>query len=404
MNKRRVVITGVGCVSPYGIGLEKLRHNIFNYKHSLKLDTYLNKNYVVGKVLDFNEKELIPREYRRTMPRMSEYAYIAVLEALMKANISLDTIDLSTISTIIASGYNSVSPNTSEIIFKELIETGRIKSISGSTIIQMLGNIASSNISSTFNFKGRCFSPAAACAGGIQSIIMAYESMLLNKTDIVVCGGTEEYHSLTHMTFSKLGISSTELNPKYASIPFDINRTGVVCSEGAGITILQEYNEDLPYLAEIVGTGTNSSTNMVYSNEDSITSCMKEALEDANLKPEDIAYISTHATGTIEGDIAEGLAISKLFPHNPCVNTLKGYLGHTMAASGAIELIANITSISKGIWYGANNLLNYDTKCGNLNITNNHRYVSKKSNYLLKNSFGLGGINTTIIIKINKGE
>ena len=227
--------------------------------------------------------------------------------------------------------------------------------------------------------------------------------MLLGKTDIVVCGGSEEFHNLTHMTFLKLGIASTGLDPEYSSVPFDNNRSGVVCSEGAGIVTLQEYQKDLPYYAEIVGVGTNNSTDMVYSNKDSIIDCMKEALDDAHLRPEDITHINTHATGTPEGDISEGLAISELFPHRPYVNILKGYLGHTMAASGTIELIANIVSLSKGLWYGVNNLRDYDTKCGDLNINTSH-IVTPEPKYLLKNSFGLGGINTTIIVKINKGE
>lgn len=396
MNKRRVVITGVGCVSPYGTGLTALMTGINNYKCSLKLDNYLDREYVVGKVPDFNEKN-IPREYGRTMPRMGKYAYTATHEALVRANINPSTTDFSTISTVIASGYGSAI--VSEKIFEELLRTGRLKSIPASLVIQILGNIVASNVASAFGFKGRCIAPAAACAGGIQSIITAYESMLLGKTDIVVCGGSEEFHNLTYMTFLKLGIVSTGLDPEYSSVPFDNNRSGVVCSEGAGIVTLQEYQKDLPYYAEIVGVGTNNSTDMVYSNKNSIIECMKEALDDANLKPEDITHINTHATGTPEGDISEGLAISELFPHKPYVNILKGYLGHTMAASGAIELIANIVSLSKGLWYGINNLRDYDTKCGDLNINTSHM-VTSKPKYLLKNSFGLGGINTSLIVKI----
>ena len=401
MKKRRIVITGVGCVSPYGTGLTALMTGINNYKCPLKLDNYLDREYVVGKVPDFNEKD-IPREHSRTMPRMGKYAYTAAREALVEANINPSTIDFSTISTVIASGY-TCSAIVSEKIFEELLRTGKIKSISASLVLQMLGNIAASSVASAFGFKGRCIAPAAACAGGIQSIITAYESMLLGKTDIVVCGGSEEFHNLTHMTFLKLGIASIGLDPEYSSVPFDNNRSGVVCSEGAGIVTLQEYQKDLPYYAEIVGVGTNNSTDMVYSNKNSIIECMKEALDDAHLKPEDITHINTHATGTPEGDISEGLAISELFPHRPYVNILKGYLGHTMAASGTIELIANIVSLSKGLWYGVNNLRDYDTKCGDLNINTSH-IVTPEPKYLLKNSFGLGGINTTIIVKINKGE
>ena len=400
MKKRRVVITGIGCVSPYGTGVVSLIKGIINYTYPLTVQKYLDREYVVGRIPSFNEKS-IPREHNRTMPRMGKYAYEATLEALIGANINPFTIDFSTISTVIASGYGSAI--VSEKIFEELLRTGKIKSISASLVLQMLGNITASNVASAFGFKGRCIAPAAACAGGIQSIITAYESMLLGKTDIVVCGGSEEFHDLTHMTFLKLGIASTGLDPEYSSVPFDNNRSGVVCSEGAGIVTLQEYQKDLPYYAEIVGVGTNNSTDMVYSNKNSIIECMKEALDDAHLKPEDITHINTHATGTPEGDISEGLAISELFPHRPYVNILKGYLGHTMAASGAIELIANIVSLSKGLWYGVNNLRDYDTKCGDLNINTSH-IVTPEPKYLLKNSFGLGGINTTIIVKINKGE
>ena len=401
MKKRRVVITGIGCVSPYGTGVVSLIKGIINYTYPLTVQKYLDREYVVGRIPSFNEKS-IPREHNRTMPRMGKYAYEATLEALNCAEIYPDLAYCPTISTIVASGYGSA--DVSEKVFKELLETGKIKSISASLVLQMLGNITASNVASAFGFKGRCIAPAAACAGGIQSVITAYESMLLGKTDVVVCGGAEEFHNLTHMTFLKLGIASTGIDPSYSSVPFDTNRTGVVCSEGAGIFILEEFNKNRKdYFAEIVGVGTNNSTDMVYSNKDSILDCMKEALNDANLRPSDIDFINTHATGTPEGDVSEGLAISELFPHKPYVNILKGYLGHTMAASGAIELIANIASLNKNIWFGVSNLKSYDTKCGDLNINTKHITVGTPK-YLLKNSFGLGGINTTIIVKLNKGE
>ena len=401
MKKRRVVITGIGCVSPYGTGVVSLIKGIINYTYPLTVQKYLDREYVVGRIPNFNEKS-IPREHNRTMPRMGKYAYEATLEALNCAEIYPDLAYCTTISTIIASGYGSA--DVSEKVFKELLETGKIKSISASLVLQMLGNITASNVASAFGFKGRCIAPAAACAGGIQSVITAYESMLLGKTDVVVCGGAEEFHNLTHMTFLKLGIASTGIDPSYSSVPFDTNRTGVVCSEGAGIFVLEEFNKNRKdYFAEIVGVGTNNSTDMVYSNKDSILDCMKEALDDANLRPSDIDFINTHATGTPEGDVSEGLAISELFPHKPYVNILKGYLGHTMAASGAIELIANIASLNKNIWFGVSNLKSYDTKCGDLNINTKHITVGTPK-YLLKNSFGLGGINTTIIVKLNKGE
>lgn len=406
MKKRRVVVTGMGCVSPYGLGCSTLQKGIeenINPFSNMNIKTSRTKtvNFPVGLVPNRRSLELdLPREVTRTMSLLSIYAYLATKEALEQAGIGITPVWNKQIGTSISSSLASIEMCGE--IFEKYYDINP-KDMPSTLPFKTLNHASAFNIAGAFNLLGRCISSSSACAGGLQSIALGYEAIVHNKANVMVCGGTEEYHPFLTLTFNKLGIASKE-----ACKPFDINRNGIIVSEGAGILVLEERKHAIErgatIYAEILGSGMNISPNISYSDTDSIIDCMKEASIDACILFHSINLVNAHATGTDTGDIAEGKAIEQLLP-NTMTNALKGYYGHTMGACGAIETISTILGLNKGKFYSTKNCNIYDSNCGKIDFTNELTNVDIYSPIVLKNSFGLGGTNTTLIFQaFNKGE
>lgn len=410
MNRRRVVITGMGSVSPYGHGNKFLKQGLdsasdpFSHvKIKVSKDRYgifpvglvPTKYYGYDDIISMSDLH-IPREIDRSMSNLSRYAYFATREALMQSGITQQNDFYSNIGTAISSTLPSI--HTYEELFNKYIDIDP-KQMPSTISFKTMNHTSSLNIASAFGLKGRCLSPSSACAGGLQSIILGYEAIAFNRTNVMVCGGTEEYHPFLTLIFNKLGIAS-----KSSCKPFDIERDGIIISEGSGILVLEEYehaiNRGANIIAEILGTGINTSSNLANSDIQSIYSCMQEAIKDANKQfhIDKIKFINAHATGTNIGDMAEGKAIESIFNLFTNVNSLKGYFGHAMGASGSLELIASILGLQDNKFYSTIGCNNYDKRCGNININNKSTYFNNP--ILLKNNFGLGGINTSVIIKI----
>lgn len=409
MNKRRVVITGMGCVSPYGIGCSILQSGIENELNPFtKVDIKISKTKVVSFPVGLiPNREIMehgfPREVVRTMSLLSMFAYYAANEALEQAGINPtcpNYNDSKRIGTSISSSLASIEMCGE--IFEKYYDINP-KDMPSTLPFKTLNHASAFNIAGAFNLLGRCISSSSACAGGLQSIALGYETIAYNKADVMVCGGTEEYHPFLTLTFNKLGIAS-----RTGCKPFDIARNGIIVSEGAGILVLEEREHAVrrgaTILAEVLGSGMNISQNISYSDTDSIIDCMVEAVNDANVTFNRIEFVNAHATGTDTGDIAEGKAIEQLLP-NTMTNALKGYYGHTMGACGAIETISTILGLNKGKFYSTKNCNTYDSNCGKIDFTNELTNVDIYSPIVLKNSFGLGGTNTTLIFQaFNKGE
>ena len=408
MKKRRVVVTGMGCVSPYGLGCSVLQKGIeenINPFSNMNIKTSRTKtvNFPVGLIPNRRSLELdLPREVTRTMSLLSIYAYLATKEALEQAGIGIIPVWNKQIGTSISSTLASIEMCGE--IFEKYYDINP-KDMPSTLPFKTLNHASAFNIAEAFNLLGRCISSSSACAGGLQSIALGYEAIVHNKANVMVCGGTEEYHPFLTLTFNKLGIASRK-----GCKPFDTLRDGIVVSEGAGILILEEEEHAVQrgatIYAEILGSGMNISPNISYSDTDSIIDCMSEALLDAFVFTHEhgINLINAHATGTDTGDIAEGKAIEYLLP-DVQVNALKGYYGHTMGACGAIETISTILGLNKGKFYATKNCNTYDSNCGKIDFTNELTNVDIYNPIVLKNSFGLGGTNTTLIFQaFNKGE
>lgn len=410
MHKRRVVITGLGAVSPFGWKLKDLLDGLEAGRSSLSLmspDEAIAgmKARVGGKAPAFDEKS-IPREFRRTMSRMGIMAYVAAREALDSAGIdSLPPLagQYRHMGTSISS--TTVSPNTLEDFFRLYLhgDSKSVETVRSTVFFKVMGHAVPSNLAVLFGLSGRCLSPAAACASSLQAMGLAYESVAFGRADMMLCGGVEEFHPLLPATFDRIGAASHSAEPATASRPFDIRRDGIVCSEGAGIAVLEEYESararGAEIVAEIVGFGTNTSpSSIVFPDSGAIEQCMRMALEDSGLGASDISLVNAHATATEHGDIAETQAVSRIFGDKMAVNSLKGYLGHAMAASGSIELAGVICAARNGMVHGTRNLEEADPRCGKVDIFSEHR--ERTVRYIMKNSFGLGGVNASLLLKL----
>ncbi|MCK5099073.1 MAG: beta-ketoacyl-[acyl-carrier-protein] synthase family protein, partial [Desulfobacteraceae bacterium] len=272
------------------------------------------------------------------------------------------------------------------------------------SFFKCISHTVSMNLAQYLGITGSVIATSAACASSLQAIGTGFELIRHNKQDIVLCGGAEELHPTVTGSFDILFATSTRFNdnPENTPRPFDKNRDGLVCGEGAGILVLEELEHakkrNANILAEVLGYNTcGSGAHISQSNREAMIQCMNSTLSDANLKPENIDFVSAHATATLQGDNEEAAAIYEVFGSKTPVNSLKGYLGHTLGASGAIELAVSIEMMNKSIIYPTLNLDDVDDNCNMINHVKTK--LTKNIDFMLKNCFAFGGINASIILK-----
>ncbi|MFO7728067.1 MAG: beta-ketoacyl-[acyl-carrier-protein] synthase family protein [Desulfonatronovibrio sp.] len=406
MPLNRVVITGMGAVSPYGSGVDV-------YCRSLKQGTSAVHRYppleeirglrchIAGVVPELDEKQ-IPRKFRRSMSRMSIFSMLASVEALDMAGISKQVRQDPQTGVII--GTTVSSPQTQQDFFADYLQDFSIERIKSSLFFKIMGHTCAANVAMALGISGRVMAPAAACATGVQAIGLGYEAIALGRQNIMICGGAEELHPLTVAIFDIINAASTGYNsdPGFSPRPFDRARDGTVCSEGCGILVLESLKSALergaPILAEIIGfASTGDTTNISAPDPDCIARCMQKALEDARVQPDQVDYINAHATATLLGDRAECRAIAGLFGRDTPVSSLKGYFGHSLAGSGALEMIALIKMMEESICLPTLNLTEPDEGCDMVRHVT--KTESRSINIALKNNFALGGVNASLVVR-----
>lgn len=395
--RQRVAITGIGTVSPYGVGVPTLMEGLLAEHCALSLipDNMKISDvdcHIAGFVPSISTR--IPRETRRGMSPMSVYAYLAAKEALAQAGLENEKSIGVCVGSTLGSGIEIAS------IFNELHQKGHLNRVRSMSFFKIMGHTLASNVALSLGLSGRVISPTAACATGLQAIGMAYETIAFGREKRMLCGGSEEFSFLATATFDKIGAASQALDPNIASLPFDKRRQGVVCSEGSGILCLEEMEtakqRGAEILGEIKGFATHISTDIAMLSPDSALRSMHAAITDASMSVNEIGYVNTHATGTIGGDIAEGQAIEQLFGHKVPVSSLKGYMGHPLAASGAIEAIVCVEMLKTNTLVGMRQDFSNDPACGDIQFAQTRDMLKKPC--ILKNSFALGGIYTSIVI------
>lgn len=410
MSLNRVVITGVGTVSPYGVGIpifiEKLfagRSAVVNMKNEWAPAINDLMCYVGAPLSEpLNEKD-IPRKFRKTMGKTAILSYLAVKEALNTADINDELLCSGKLG--ISFGSSTGSAESTERFFVEHLNTKSARSLPSGIFFQVMSHTSAANIAQAFNVCGRVVSPNSACSSSAQSIGIAYEMIKCGYQDIMLCGGSDELHVTTNASFDMVQAASYKYNdnPTHTPRPFDKDRDGTVCGEGAGCVILESVasakKRDAKILGEVIGFATNASgVHMAHADGDSIVRCIQDALQSAELNPTDIDYINAHATGTIIGDGSEAEAIKQVFESlNVPVSSLKGHIGHTLGASGVLELIGVLHMIETNTLIPTLNLNEPDDQCGGINHV--QKSAIRKINIIIKNSFAFGGINTVLIIK-----
>lgn len=414
MSKRRVVITGLGAVTPYGVGVNKFWESLKEGKsgistsESIDIDKHVVK--ISGEVKNFNPEDYIEPKKAKKMDRFIQFAMVAADEAIKDAKIEdLNGIDPYRVGVIVSSAAGGF--RTFEENHKRIIEKGPNK-CSPFTVPMMIVNMASGNISMKYGYKGINKVVISACATGTHSIGDAFRAIQWDDADIMVAGGAEA-------TICDVGVgafsaartlSKRNDEPEKASRPYDKDRDGFIMSEGSAVLVLEEYEHakkrGAHIYAEIVGYGqTGDAYDVVAPAPDGAGAikAMEFALKDAHMEPKDIQYINTHGTSTGLGDKAESNAVAHVFgdkKQNPdlLVSSTKSMHGHMLGATGAAEAIVCIKTINENIVPPTINLFNQDEEVADLNYVP-FKAVKAPVHATLSNSFGFGGQNASIIIK-----
>jgi 3-oxoacyl-[acyl-carrier-protein] synthase II len=411
MRLKRVVITGIGAVSPLGADCEALRAGLAEGRSAVvsmreEWRKYKNLKSLVGAPAPLLNEREVPRQNRRSMSRMSIFAYQAARQALADAfgdaAAGLSHFDAGRLGCVI--GSTTGSPIALNETFEIMIPNYDLSHLPAIKFFQCVSHTAAMNVAQCLGLTGTVLATSAACASGLQAAGAAYDLIRLGTQDAVLCGGAEELHASVTGSFDVMFVASARHNdsPTSTPRPFDRDRDGLVCGEGAGILLLEEYERARARNAKIYGEITGyhtcgSGAHVSQSSKSALVTCMRSALANAGLPPEEIGYVNAHAAGTLQGDAEEAAAIREVFGADVPVSSLKGHLGHTLGASGAIELIASLLMMRDGGLIPTLNLENTAPDCEGIDCFT--APLRRNISALIKNSFAFGGVNSALVCR-----
>lgn len=413
MELRRVVVTGLGALTPIGNTVEEYWNGLINGVSGAAPITYFDaskfKTQFACELKNFNVEDFIDRKEARKMDRFTQYAVVSATEAMEDANFDLDKIDVDRSGVIWGSGIGGLE--TFQIEMLNYAAGDGTPKFNPFFIPKMIGDIACGHISIKYGFRGPNFGTVSACASSTNAIIDAFNYIRLGHADVMVTGGSEAAVTIAGMGgFNALhALSTRNDDPKTASRPMDKDRDGFVLGEGAGALILEEYEHAIARGAkiycEIGGGGMSADAHHITAPHPEglgAKNVMLNCLRDAGLKPTDVDGVNMHGTSTPLGDIAESKAIEQVFGEHAYtmnLNSTKSMTGHLLGAAGAIETIASILSIKHGIVPPTINHFtddeNIDSK---LNFTFNTAQ-KREMNVVMSNTFGFGGHNACVLVK-----
>jgi 3-oxoacyl-[acyl-carrier-protein] synthase II len=412
--RRRVVVTGIGLVIPVGIGVETAWKNVCEGKSGIGPLTRFDSNgfetRIAGEVRDFNPELYIDKKEIKKMDLFIHYAIAATKEALGDARLAITSENSEQIGVIVGTGLGGLP--SIEKYHKVLLEKGPGR-ITPFFIPMLIANLASGQIAILFGPKGPNTCVVTACATGAHCIGDAFRTIVYGDAEAMIAGGTEA--NITPLTvggFNAMKALSTRNDePQKASRPFEKNRDGFVIAEGAGVLVLEELqfalNRKARIYAELVGYGYTGDAYHITApspDGDGAVRCMKMAIKDAGLKPEDVDYINAHGTSTPLNDLTETLAIKKVFGDRAKkvpVSATKSMTGHLLGAAGSTEAIFTILSIRDGIMPPTLNYEEPDPQCDLDYVPNVAR--RKPLKIAMSNAFGFGGTNAALVFKKFEG-
>ncbi|MGE8057459.1 beta-ketoacyl-ACP synthase II [Bacillus mycoides] len=406
----RVVITGMGIVSPIGNDIKTFWNNLIKGESGIvNIDTFDvtdHKTKIAGIVQDFDTDEVLGKKEARRLDRFSQFALAAAEQAWSDSKLDLDRIDVERLGVYVGSGIGGIETLIENV---DALRQKGPRRVSPTLVPAIMSNAAAAQISIKWNAMGPSMSPVSACAIGNTAIGEAFRLIRSGEADVIFAGGTES--AITGLSIASFGnataLSTRNDNPTKASRPFDENRDGFVMSEGAGILILESLSHALrreaKIYAEVIGYGASSDAYHIVATHPEGKGAylaMRSALKNANISPEEVDVISAHATSTKVGDISETMAIKQLFgkqAYQIPVTANKSMLGHMLGAAGGVEAIALAMSLKEGIVPPTINLESPDPLCDLDYVPSVARQV--KINIGLSNSFGFGGHNAAIVLK-----
>ncbi len=413
MSKRRVAVTGMGCVTPYGIGVDRLWNNLKNgisgiKEHNLDKNKHLVK--IAGQVpADIDIEAYVDSKEAKRLDKSIIYALIASEEAYKDSGLNLEKEDLTRIGTIVSTAAGGLVVVTTG--YKDMMARGFHK-CSPFTVPMMIANMASGKVSIKYGLRGPSKAVLSACATGAHSVGDAFRTIQYGDADIMFAGGAESAvcdFGIGAFTSART-LSKSNRPPEEVSRPYDKDRDGFVLSEGGAVIILEEMEHAIKrgakIYAELTGYGQSSDAyDMVAPDPEGrgVELAIRNCLKEAGKKPEEVDYINMHGTSTHLGDIAESVTVARVFgdkKQNPnlCVSSTKSMTGHMLGATGCAEAIASIKTIQEGIIPPTINIVELDPEVADLDYVPN-KAKKKNVNVAISNSFGFGGHNAVLLFE-----
>ncbi len=408
---RRVVVTGLGAVTPIGNNVDDFWTSVkagkIGFDHITKFDTTDYKCHIAAELKAFNPQDFMDRKAAKRMEPFSQYAVAAAKQAIDDSGLDIEKEDPYMVGCAIGSGIGSLQAMERET--QKLYEKGPNR-VNPLLVPLMICNMAAGNVSIQFGLKGKSINDVTACATGTNTIGEAYRSIQYGEADVMVAGGTEgSVCPIGIAGFTALTALSTVDDPAKCSLPFDKNRSGFVMGEGAGVVILEELEHakarGAKIYAEVVGYGCSSDAYHITSPQEDgagAARAMTNAMSDAGVTPADVKYINAHGTGTHHNDLFETRAIKLAFGDeaaNLKINSTKSMIGHLLGAAGAVEFITCVKEIQDGFIHKT---VGYETPDEEIDLNYCKDSYEEPVEYALSNSLGFGGHNASILLKAYK--
>ena len=411
--KKRVVITGIGAITPVGNTVDEYWNSLKEGKHGFgpitQFDASAYKCKLVGEVKNFVAKDYIDPKSARRMARFTQFAVKATQEAMADSGLDMSKEDAYRVGTCIGSGVGSLQEL--ENAYGTILTKGPLR-VSPFVVPMMISNIAAGNVAIQFGLKGKSIDVVTACASGTNSIGEAFRTIQYGDADVMVAGGCEAAVSpIGISTFDSLTALTSSTDPDRCSIPFDKDRSGFVLGEGAGIVILEELEHakarGAKIYAELTGYGCSSDAHHITAPEESGEGpavAMKNAVKDAGIPMDAVQYINAHGTSTHLNDLVETRAIKKAFGDHAKdikINSTKSMTGHLLGAAGAIEAIACVKSIEEGYIHRTRGLIESEEE---LDLDYCKEPCEMDVDVAISNSLGFGGHNACIVLQKYKEQ
>ena len=408
---RRVVVTGLGAVTPIGLNVDDFWDSVkvgkIGFDRITKFDTTDYKCHIAAELKDFNPQDFMDRKAAKRMEPFSQYAVAAAKEAIEDSGLDISKEDPYMVGCAIGSGIGSLQAMERETQKLHEKGPGRVNPL---LVPLMICNMAAGNVSIQFGLKGKSINDVTACATGTNTIGEAYRSIQYGEADVMVAGGTEgSVCPIGIAGFTALTALSTVDDPAKCSLPFDKNRSGFVMGEGAGVVILEELEHakarGAKIYAEVAGYGCSSDAYHITSPQEDgagAARAMTNAMNDAGVVPADVKYINAHGTGTHHNDLFETRAIKLAFGDEAAdlkINSTKSMIGHLLGAAGAVEFITCVKEIQDGFIHKT---VGYETPDEEIDLNYCKESYEEPVEYALSNSLGFGGHNASILLKAYK--